>query len=331
MQSIPNVNTTIKPPQEPSFKFRLGTRRYDLWRTIRYAFEAIGLYSAFCLFALLPLDMASRFGGFLGRSLGRFMGKTRVADENLRHVLPHLTELERTVIIGDMWENLGRSLGELPHLKTIWKTRLNAPDIGILQDMKSSPSSSILFAAHLGNWELMPFVCKQLGMNIKMIYREPNNCFMDPLIHSFRGCEQGLAIPDLIPKGRSGAKWILQHLKAGGQLGMLVDQKMNDGVLLPFMGKPAMTAMGLAQLATKFSCPVLGGRVKRLRDDKGRYLCKFEGFLTAITPPPMDKNADTNVFEAAYMEQVNGILEGWIRDDPSQWLWIHRRWGRWKS
>jgi KDO2-lipid IV(A) lauroyltransferase len=99
---------------------------------------------------------------------------------------------------------------------------------------------------------------------------------------------------------------------------MLADQKMNDGIALPFFGRPAMTAPALAVLALRFDCDVLPARVERLAGARFR--------LTVYPPLPLPRSGDHHADVAMLMILVNQTLESWIRDRPEQWFWLHRRW-----
>ncbi len=123
---------------------------------------------------------------------------------------------------------------------------------------------------------------------------------------------------ELIPKGSAGARQMIASLGRGGHLGMLVDQKMNDGIEAGFFGHKAMTAPALAQLALKYDCPVLPARVERI--DGARFRVIVEAPLAL--PRSGDRAADTR----ALTETVNRYLERWIAERPEQWLWLHRRW-----
>jgi KDO2-lipid IV(A) lauroyltransferase len=93
---------------------------------------------------------------------------------------------------------------------------------------------------------------------------------------------------------------------------------MGDGIAVPFFGRPAMTAPALAQLALKFDCPVVPARVVRLNG------VQFQ----LIVYPPLEiiKTGNRQQDALALMTQVNAMIEGWIRERPEQWLWLHRRW-----
>jgi len=99
---------------------------------------------------------------------------------------------------------------------------------------------------------------------------------------------------------------------------MLVDQKMNDGIPVPFFGRDAMTAPALARLALRFDCAVVPVRVDRLARARFR--------ITAEPPLPLPRSGERARDTAALMRSVNAVLERWIRERPDHWLWLHRRW-----
>jgi nucleoid DNA-binding protein len=153
----------------------------------------------------------------------------------------------------------------------------------------------------------------QHGISVAQIYRAGNNPLLDRMIARFRG-DAG----ELIPKGTVAARRAIAALRQGTHLTLLADQKMNDGIPVPFFGRPAMTAPALAVLALRFDCDVLPARVERL--DGARFR------LTVFPPLPLPRSGEPRADAAALMARVNAILEAWIRDRPEQWLWVHRRW-----
>jgi Kdo2-lipid IVA lauroyltransferase/acyltransferase len=107
-------------------------------------------------------------------------------------------------------------------------------------------------------------------------------------------------------------------LRQGDHLTMLADQKLNDGVPVPFFGRDAMTAPALALLARRFDCDLLPARVERLKGARFR--------LTVFPPLGLPRSGNAHADVAALLGEVNRTLEGWIRDRPEQWFWLHRRW-----
>jgi KDO2-lipid IV(A) lauroyltransferase len=120
------------------------------------------------------------------------------------------------------------------------------------------------------------------------------------------------------PKGILGAKAAFEALHRGRVLGLLFDQKMNDGISIPFFGIQAMTPAAPAQIALRVGCPLVPVRIERV----GPARFRLSSFEALELPDSGDRQADT----VAVMTALNEILEGWIRDKPEQWLWLHRRW-----
>ena len=286
-------------------------------KRFRYLIEALALRAAFALLGLLPVDAASNLGGFLGRNIGPRLPASARARRNLRLVFPEKSAAERARIVRGMWDNLGRVAAEYPHLGEITAPesgRIDWIDTASVRAMRDQGTAAIVVSAHLANWEIMPTAAIQRGVPMTIIVREPNNPFVRPLIERARGVAGGVRAP----KGLPGAKAAVGALRRGQVLGLLYDQKLNDGISVPFFGIAAMTPAAPAQLALRFGCPLVPVRVERL----GPARFRVASFEALALPQSGDRQADT----IAVMAALNEILEGWIRDRPEQWLWLHRRW-----
>ncbi len=270
---------------------------------------------------------ASNLGGFLARSIGPKLPVSRIADANLRRAMPELDDAARRRIIRGVWDNLGRTITELPHLADIPKNTPNGPGwemVGeehlIAQAERGGPA--IFVSGHLGNWEMMPPAVATYGMRIHSMYRAPSNETVDQLLGDLRrqaiNLEAGDTATLLFAKGAAGARTALKHMARKGYLGLLVDQKMNDGIKARFFDLPAMTAPAPAALALRFRCPVIPGHVERLGPARFRLICE--------PPLPLPDTGDPHNDQLTLTQTVNDILERWIRERPEGWLWLHRRW-----
>ncbi len=288
--------------------------RLSLARRLRYAAETAGVLAAYAIFRVLPIDGASGLGGFLGRTIGPRLRLSRRARHNLALAMPELTPAEIGRIVIDMWDNLGRSAGEMPHVPNLdpfdGSGRIEIVGMEHVEEGKRA-GAAIVFSGHIANWELMPAMAHRVGLEIELIYRAANNPWVDRLI-------QNLRRGSLHPKGAQGARLAVTALKAGRPLGLLADQKMNDGIAVPFFGRPAMTAPALAELARKFGAPIYPVRTERLKGARFR--------ITVMAPWTIPETGDRRADVAEAMRRVNALLETWIRDKPAQWLWLHRRW-----
>src|SRR6266403_2271003 len=276
-----------------------------------------GAALSFGAFGLLPLDWASAVGGAVARRIGPSLAISERARRNLRRAFSGLSEIEIERIVAGMWDNLGRVAAEYPHLREIrvfeaggW---VETHGVEHMDRAVAAGRRMIIFSGHIANWEIGLLAAVQYGISVAQIYRAANNPLGDRMITRFRG-DAG----ELIPKGTVAARRALAVLRRGAHLTMLADQKMNDGIPVPFFGRPAMTASALAALALRFDCDVLPARVERLGGAR---------FRLAIFPPlPLPRSGDHHADIAALMSQVNSILEEWVRDRPEQWFWLHRRW-----
>ncbi len=288
-------------------------------RCIRYPLEALLLGGFFGIFRVLPIEVASAFGGLLGRVIGPRLSTTARAIRNLRLVFPEKTEGEYADIVLGMWENLGRIAAEFPHLEEIV-----APDSGrvkvvngeILTALSRNGHSAILVGAHLGNWEISSALLRFSGTKIISVVRKQNNPLTQKMIEYFRRAADG----EQIHKGRHGAKEALSVLRSGGLIGMLFDQKMNDGAAIMLFGHEAMTPIAPAQMALRVPCPIIPVRVERTGGVKFR--------ITIYPPVEHPNSGDRHVDAKTIMGRLNEQLEEWVREQPEQWMWLHRRWAK---
>lgn len=284
-----------------------------LGRRLRYIAETAGVLVVYGLFRALPIDWASAAGGWIGRNLGPHLGLSRRARRNLALVMPELTPADVDRIVADMWDNLGRFAGEMPHIARLDPDGGRVEVVGLehVRSAATEPEGCIFFSGHLANWELLPILARHHGIELESVYRAANNPWIDRMIQNIR-------VGALHPKGAQGARRAVAGLRAARPLALLVDQKMNDGIAVPFFGRPAMTATALVDLARKFKIPAYPARIERLDGVRFR--------ITVLPPIRFEAGPDRHADLEAGMTKVNALLEEWIRARPAQWLWLHRRW-----
>ncbi|MGD9616038.1 MAG: lauroyl acyltransferase [Alphaproteobacteria bacterium] len=295
-----------------------------------YRFEAACVALFFALCRLLPIDMASGFGGWLGRRVGPLLGVSRQARRNLAAAFPDWPPAEIERVVHGVWDNLGRVAAEYPHLRRIRVFDGGRVEIRGLDHLERAVAGNrrvILFSGHLANWEIAALAAGQCGLDIAQVYRTPNNPFVDRMIRRWRGGQgrkgQGRkgqghkGRGEFIPKEAVGRRAVAA-LRRGAHLTILADQKLNEGIPVRFFGRTAMTAPTVALLALRFGCDVLPARVERLHGARFR--------LTIEPPLPLPGTGNRAADVASLMTTVNATLERWIRERPEQWFWVHRRW-----
>jgi Kdo2-lipid IVA lauroyltransferase/acyltransferase len=291
---------------------RIGVRHVQDWT------EGLFARLAFAFFGLLPLDAASALGGALALGIGPLLGISKRARLNLRRALPDLTDADIRRIVRGMWDNLGRVVAEYPHLSEfrLYEPggRVTVEGVHEIIDARGPKTRFIFFSAHFGNWEIATLAATQAGLDVLGIYRAANNPFVDELINEARS----VIGSELVPKGSVAARRTIGALAEGKHICMLVDQKMNDGIPVPFFGRDAMTAPALARLALRYDCVVLPCRVERVAGATFRFV--------ADPPIKLPQTGDAQADVKQLMTAVNAAVEGWVRRRPEQWFWLHRRW-----
>lgn len=290
-------------------------------KAVSHWLEMVLARAALALLRALGPEAASNLGGAVLRVLGPLLPVSKTADHNLRRALPELDAPARKRIIRAVWDNLGRTIAEFPHLPALRRTasgpgfEIMGEEIARAQAARGGPA--IFFSAHIGNWEILPPIAADYGMALASFYRAPANPYIDALTNTLRRRAIGMEI-DNFPKGTAGAKAAFAHLTRRGYLGILVDQKLNDGIEARLFGMPAMTTPAPATLALRFRCPVVPGHIQRLGPAR---------FRLVVEPPlPLPDSGDRAADVAELTQAVNDCIERWIRARPGEWLWLHRRW-----
>ena len=289
-------------------------------KRLRYWAEAAPFHLFMGLFRLLGIDAASALGGFIGRHVFYRIGPvTNRARDNLRAAYPQMTPQDIERIVREMCDNLGRTVAEYPHLDKL-KLTGERPRLEIVgkenADAAIARGKGVMFiSGHFANWEAMPVMATQLGYEGGLVYRPPNNPYVDRYISRMRAS----AGPQIqISKGAQGTRRIFTLLRRGLCILMLVDQKTEQGVAAPFFGRDAMTTPAPAALALKLGAALLPASNERLGGAR---------FRMSVHPPiEFAPSGDHEADIAALTARINEAMEACVRARPSQWLWIHRRW-----
>ena len=262
------------------------------------------------IFALLPLRWAENCGSFLGALVGMCAWRrNKIGMFNLKVAFPEKTEKERLEILSKMWRHFGRLIADLPHNRQVLKeARFDGTEH--LRKAYEAGRGGFVCSAHIGNWELS--VAEQVapGFVMNPVYRPANNWFLDKLLFARR---KGVKIP----KGRTGARLMIETLKQGKFISILCDQKFREGITLTLFGMPAQTATAMASLAIKMNVPII--MVKAIQQKDKHYK------LSVYPPVPIPVGLPRAEAERQIMVFVNKMYEKWIKENPDQWLWIHRR------
>jgi KDO2-lipid IV(A) lauroyltransferase len=294
-------------------------RRSTPFALARFGAEAAIFFSVIGFFRLFPLDAASAIGGWLGRNAFYRSRLTARARANLAAAFPELPSDKREEIIREMWNNLGRNVAEFAHLKELSirgeRPRIQLAGLDNYERAAATGKGIIFVSAHFANWEVIQFVAAQYGVEGGAVYRPVNNPFVDRWLVRQR---RASGPKEQIAKGAQGTRRIFTLLRAGKAIFMLVDQKTNEGLAVPFFGRDAMTTPAPAALALKLGAVLLPVSNERL--DGARFRMRLHPMIEFETTGDHARDV------LALTTRMNQAIEQCVRYRPSQWLWIHRRW-----
>lgn len=277
----------------------------------------------FLLLRLLPPDRAIDVADWLGRNLGPLSSRHRLALDNLKQAFPEKTDDEIAQIARRMWGQMGRLMVEYLFVDTLAAYDPANGDDGRLEitglDHVAAIAADggrarIFFTAHTGNFELVPIAAARYDIRPTVLYRAPNNPYLADMLQKLRGNER----VRLLASRPGVALSLARLLEDGKSIGMLVDQKFYGGVRGNFFGRECLTSPLLSKLAAKIDCDIYPCRSVRLPGNRYR--------IEVNAPITLPRSADGKTDIAASVQLLNDIIEGWVREFPEQWMWIHRRW-----
>jgi KDO2-lipid IV(A) lauroyltransferase len=270
-----------------------------------------------------PIKTANLFGRIAGL-IGPLTREQRIGRANLTAAFPEKSREEIETILAGVWDNLGRLAAEFAHLDHIWQHDPAFPEhsrieIGprtheLFAQLQLDGKPALIFSGHLGNWELPAVAAVAHGLDGAVLFRRPNIASANRIIEELRAVNMGT----LIPTGRDAPLRMAEALRKGQHVGMLVDQYFTNGVEVTFFGRGTKANPTLARLLRQIECPVHGVRIIRLPGHR------FRAELTEELQPVRDASGQIDV--QGTMQAITSVVEGWIREYPDQWLWLHRRW-----
>lgn len=287
-------------------------------KTIRYLIEAVIVKLGLCIFYAMRPQLASDVAAMLAKFIGKKIPVHKLALENIGKALPELSGKEKEFFLDGMWDNLGRIVGEYPHIANCPISEINRlveisdDTLKNIEAIKKSGKGGIIFSGHIGNWEVGPKIFLSHGLRVRTVYRPLNNPYVEKMTASIRGTS-------LIEKSASGSRKIIEAIKAGEFVVIMADQKVSEGEPVQFFHDTAITTTSMARIALKYDVPLIPARSIRI-GKKFKFKVEVEKSLA------VQRSGDVNFDTVALTRGINRKLEEWIREYPAQWFWVHNRW-----
>ena len=234
-------------------------------------------------------------------------------ERNLDLIHPEMPRAERRRFMAEVGRVFGRSWAEMLYTKELGayagKAAVEGPGLAVLDAEQSEGRGVILVSGHYGQWEAVRHALRARGMVSGAVYRRNSNGYYNDL---FLKNLQDAGEP-IFESGPAGVRGIMRHLKSGGLMSMLIDQRYGKQLTVDFLGKPAPTSPVAAELALKLGLQIIPAYGLRDPDDPARFTAHFEAPVARGT--------------AAEMTQaITASLGARVREDPTQWYWLHNRW-----
>jgi Kdo2-lipid IVA lauroyltransferase/acyltransferase len=289
--------------------------------TLRHRLEFSLAWLFIHILRALPRSWARAAGVLIGSIAYDTLGRLRRTGlHNLALAFPAMPASERAHILRLEYRNLGWLLAEFCQMSTY------TPDFasrfiryeGLDHYLKARDRGNgvLVLTGHLGAWELSSFYHSLAGYPMGMVIRRLDNPLVDKFVNEIR-CRHG----NRVLHKDDFARGLLAAMRAGETVGILMDTNMTppQGLFVPFFGIEACTASGLARVALKTGAAVLPGFLL-WEESERQYVLHFYPELALASTG--DAEADT----ADNTARFTAVLEDAIRQYPSQWLWMHRRW-----
>jgi Kdo2-lipid IVA lauroyltransferase/acyltransferase len=305
---LARTKARVRDAAKPLGEAAVGAMTVGVLRTTRY-FD--------------PIKTANLFGR-ITRLIGPALREQKIGRANLTAAFPEKSPAEIEAILAGVWDNLGRVGAEFAHIDHIWdhdpahpeNSRIEIPrrSHDLFAQLQFDGKPALIFAAHLGNWELPALAAVAHGLDAAILYRRPNIASADRVIQEMRKVNMGT----LIPAGRDAPLRLAEALQKGQHVAMLVDQYLTGGVEVTFFGRKTRANPMLARLLRQVECPIHGVRIIRLPG------YRFRAELSEEVKPVRDASGQIDI--QGTTQVITSVVEGWIREYPDQWLWLHRRW-----
>jgi KDO2-lipid IV(A) lauroyltransferase len=280
----------------------------------RYWLQTALLMPLVLLLRSLPVEVASNFGGWVGRSIVGRLANPKLVRRTIAVPFPDMPGDEVTRLVGDMSENIGRVLGESLHLKAFAgasNPRLVLSGTEHVAAARTTGRGILFIGGHFANWELFEVALAGLGLEGAKVLQHPSNPFVLELVAHHR---YTYGLDEQIASGEGVFIRVRDALIAGRAVQMLADQRTAKGAKVPFFGVETTTNLVPARVARETGASVILMSIRRT--GAARFAITFH-------PPRSFERADD---EIAIMRWVNAFYEDELRATPGQWLWGHPRW-----
>ncbi len=289
-------------------------------KRVIWGLQAAGILAVSFPLSLLPAGFGEVLGGLLYRI---WKSRRLIAIDNLTKSSAFLglsADSPPEKIIEESFRNLGRFFMEVVKIyygrgsRIVGETAVNGIDN--FEKAKAKGKGVIFITGHCGNWELLAITWSSKGVPFSVVARPLNNPYLNGVLERARA-----RFGNAVIYKRGALRQVLSTLKGGGCVGILMDQSVlpEEGYVISFLGRGAWTTKAPALIARKTGAPVLPAFIRRTGNGNE---------ITIYPEVELSANDDREDALKDDTQRLSSFIEDYIRENPSQWLWLHRRWKR---
>ena len=280
---------------------------------LNYFLQATIIYFLLFFGRIIGVKLGRSMFSFIFLYFAHYFKSKKVINKNLKIFKKDITSIEKNKILSSMWKNYGMTFVEYIFLDRMKKNSSHIEIKGeeILKDIIEGKKQAIFISGHFANFELMSMEITKRNVKLATIYRPLNNFFLNPLMEYLR---KKYVCNNQIKKGIKGVREVMNYIKNGFNIALMIDQRVSEGEKVNFFGQPAYTTTLPAQLALKYKLPIIPVFIER--DKNSKFIIEFQ--------KEIDIHNYKNKIDLTL--KLNEILESMIRKNPNQWIWTHNRW-----
>lgn len=174
----------------------------------------------------------------------------------------------------------------------------------------------VTLSMHYGNWEICAAYINQRVHQLNAVGKEQRDNFFTNIAFPWRA---KFGVKNIM-SGNKANSAIIRALRDNCLLGLVADQNGGkSGVFVDFAGTLASTVPGPAALALKFNAPIVITYCRRIAPGQLKFYA-----LPALELDNLPEGRKAAQLEV--LRRINRAYEQIITEDPTQWLWGHKRW-----
>ncbi len=282
-------------------------------KIINYFLQSIFIYLFFLIGRVAGINLGRKIFSSIFFYMGPFFKSKKIINKNLNIFSKNISNINKDIIIKDMWKNYGMTFIEYVFLDYFRKNNSQIEIVGELNLAKIRKRNKpvIFVSGHFANFELMSMEITKKEISLATIYRPLNNFFLNPFMEYLR---KKYVCKNQIKKGINGVRDAIQFIKKKHSIALMIDQRVSEGEKISFFGTDAFTTTLPAQLALKYDLEIIPVFLKRTKNNK--FKLEFYNEINS-------KNFKNKI---ELTKKLNEIIEKMIIKNPNQWIWTHNRW-----